>query len=116
MKKGAACTQSQLVWDEDFGCGVFVYLKDEYAYLIPWGYANFVKKPPKSVDYRYWNNTDETEGVSWRSWQARGKTWSDVLDLPSLKFEVVNLASPDAYLHKMKLREVLSKLGAGFSP
>jgi len=30
-------------------------------------------------DYRYWNNTDEPEGMNYEEWKARGKIW-DILD------------------------------------
>ena len=68
---------------EPFGidCSLNIWLYNNKAYVIPYGEYWILKDfevPEKVEDYSYWNNTDHPEGISYRQWEARGKTWDKV--------------------------------------
>lgn len=63
----------------DVQCWLNVWLhSDGNAYVIPIAENWMLKliKPPRwAADFSYWNNTDMPEGVSYKSWEARGAVW-----------------------------------------
>lgn len=39
---------------------------------------DFLREDKRLEDYSYWNNTDPPKGISWRSWEARSRTWKAI--------------------------------------
>lgn len=62
--------------------GVWEHRKQ--LYLIPFcngamrNSLDFLKEHPVLDDFRYWNNTDEPEGMSRREWAKRGRVWDAI--------------------------------------
>jgi hypothetical protein len=65
----------------DFTCDFCVWDWKQHFYMYPIGKADNwdfkdVYKIPGLEDFRYWNNTDEPEGMSRREWNRRGRIWN----------------------------------------
>lgn len=64
----------------DFSCDFCVWDWKQHFYMYPigtlnnWQYAD-IYKIPGVEDFRYWNNTDEPEGMSRREWNRRMRVW-----------------------------------------
>jgi len=69
----------------DFTCDFCVWDWKQHYYMYPIGTPdNWDFKPlyeiPGVEDFRYWNNTDEPEGMSMREWKRRGRIWDEQHD------------------------------------
>jgi hypothetical protein len=67
----------------DVSVGIWEY--EGRMYFIPFcdmlmgDVLDFMKEDKRLVDFCYWNNTDEPEGISRRTWKKRGDIW-DAID------------------------------------
>jgi len=69
----------------DFTCDFCMWDWKQHYYMHPLGSLNNWKYGdiytiPGVEDFRYWNNTDEPEGMSMREWRRRGRIWDEQYD------------------------------------
>lgn len=87
----------------DFSCDFCVWDYKSYFYMYPIGTLNNwdfseIYKIPCLEDFRYWNNTDEPEGMTRREWNRRGRIWdaqhSEAEPVPKTIYHVLDPYSP----------------------
>lgn len=74
-----AVSECERVWDIE--CGLNVWLRGEYAYVIPIADRAIMRSivwPDFAEDYCYWNNVDEPEGTNINDWDERGVVWGEI--------------------------------------
>jgi hypothetical protein len=55
------------------------WIKDGMAYIIPyWPCGMKARVPDWCEEYRYWNNCDHPENISYEEWEERGEVWEDL--------------------------------------
>jgi hypothetical protein len=79
LLKGVAKLKERTPIDIEFGLNI--WLLDDYAYIIPVG--EMVRRteltyPDFSVDYSYWNNTDQPDDITDKEWDERSEVWDKV--------------------------------------
>ena len=82
----------------DLDCGVCLYPKGKWVYIIPCGeyyiYDDF-ESPDFAEEYSYWDNTDKPDELTYRQWNTRQKNWEPILrDMEAfrIKHDVVNVS------------------------
>lgn len=78
----------------DFSCDFCVWDWKQHFYMYPIGTLNNwdfseIYKIPGVEDFRYWNNTDEPEGMSRREWSRRGRIWDAQHDEAALPTKTI---------------------------
>jgi len=63
-------------FDVDFSLNI--WLRNNYAYVIPIGYYHWFDVPPNTKDFKYFNNTDRPEGLSEEEWDFRREAWDNI--------------------------------------
>lgn len=81
-------------------CGVCMFFSGKKIYAYSWGVFQDIELSPQFEEYSYWDNTDEPEHISRRSWTIRGKNWDKALDQHRLTYDVYH---PDDYMSQGKL-------------
>lgn len=76
------CETSSTFDGIDVSSGGCVWFQDGHAHVIPIGGERYGELPdvPGSVDFSYWNNSDEPEDVSEEDWAARRDFWEAMTD------------------------------------
>lgn len=86
-----------------FDCSFNAWIHKNKVYVILYGESflwEAFKLPEEVEDYRYWNNTDQPEGITRRQWNQRDKTWEKVClseatgwDTGRLVHEIINAST-----------------------
>lgn len=77
IEKAAKDCKRTFLFDVDFSLNI--WLKDEYAYIIP--VDNLIvtlETPDYAKDFSYWDNTDKSDDVSEEEWAHRCDLWNEI--------------------------------------
>lgn len=66
----------------DIDCGFNFWIRDNHAYIIPFGESRHVEgfEHPHAFDYHYQNSTDGPKHISKKAWAERSRNWNDILE------------------------------------
>lgn len=79
LEKAYQASQSPYIDAFDVECGLNIWIKNRYAYVIPIGCAGLKWRLPKyAEDYSYWDNTDRPKKITLQQWGARCRTWESI--------------------------------------
>lgn len=109
----AASAKMERDLDAALDCGLNIWIRGAFAYVIPWGEGYLFEKvrwPKWAVDYRYQNSTDRPDDISARAWRERKKMWGQLClgdgarwNDRRLCFEIINLKPHESVSSRLLL-------------